>query len=131
LTRQCFQLATGLPGKSATEEVAISAEWKNLDGLAKKPLPAKPATSELPTMPEETARAAFAKADAEKIPDDKLIAFMQKYPPILWKDKPGSAKLLEQCRNAAQNWLATTKANGKDKEDFLRQTEGLGIKADD
>jgi hypothetical protein len=42
LVRQCFQLATGLPGKSATEEVEISAEWKNLDGLAKKAPPAKP-----------------------------------------------------------------------------------------
>jgi hypothetical protein len=35
LARQCFQLATGLPGQSATEEVKISAEWNNLDGLAK------------------------------------------------------------------------------------------------
>ncbi len=29
LTKQCFQLATGLPGESATEEIAISDEWKN------------------------------------------------------------------------------------------------------
>jgi poly(3-hydroxybutyrate) depolymerase len=131
LARQCFQLATGLPGKSATEEVEISAEWKNLDGLAKKSPPAKHAPPGLATIPEETLRAALAKADAEEIPSDKLLAFMRKYPPVLWKDKPGSAKLLEQCRNAAQNWLATAKANGhwkgKDKEDFLRHSEGLGI----
>jgi len=31
ITRQCFQIATGLPGKSATEEVSISPEWKNLN----------------------------------------------------------------------------------------------------
>ncbi len=29
LTRQCFQLATGLPGLTATEKVTISADWKN------------------------------------------------------------------------------------------------------
>lgn len=112
----------------------ISAEWKNLDGLAKKAPPAKPAPTVLATIPEETVRAAFAKADAGEIPTDKLLAFMRKYPPILWKDKPGSAKLLEQCRNAAQNWLAAAKANGlwkgKDKEDFLRHSEGLGIGTD-
>jgi poly(3-hydroxybutyrate) depolymerase len=134
LARQCFQLATGLPGKSATEEVEISAEWKNLDGIAKKSPPAKPALPGLATIPEETLRAAFAKADAEEIPADKLLAFMRKYPPILWKDKPGSAKLLEQCRNAAERWLAAAKANGlwkgKDKEDFLRHSEDLGIKTD-
>ncbi len=132
--RQCFQLATGLPGKSATEEVAISTEWKNLDGLAKKAPPAKPAPPVPATIPEETLRAAFAKADAEEIPADKLLAFMRKYPPILWKDKPGSAKLLEQCRNAAESWLAAAKAKGrwkgKEKEDFLRHSEGLGITTD-
>jgi hypothetical protein len=46
----------------------------------------------------------------------------------------GSAKLLEQCRKAAETWLATVKANGrwkgKDREDFLRHSEGLGIKTD-
>jgi hypothetical protein len=56
------------------------------------------------------------------------------HPPILWKDKPGSPKLLEQCRKAAETWLAAAKANGrwkgKDKEDFLRHSEGLGIKTD-
>jgi poly(3-hydroxybutyrate) depolymerase len=30
LAKQCFQLGTGLPGESATEEVAISDAWKNL-----------------------------------------------------------------------------------------------------
>ena len=35
LTRQCFQLATGLPGKSATEKVEISPEWKNLERLGR------------------------------------------------------------------------------------------------
>lgn len=99
-----------------------------------KTQPAKPAPPVLVTIPEETARAAFAKANAGEIPADKLLAFMRKYPPILWKDKPGSAKLLEQCRKAAETWLAAAKANGrwkgKDKEDFLRHSEGLGIKTD-
>jgi poly(3-hydroxybutyrate) depolymerase len=134
LARQCFQLATGLPGKSATEEAEISAEWKNLDGLVRNSPLAKSAPPAPATVPEETLRAAFAKADAEEIPADKLIAFMRRYPPVLWKDKPGSAKLLEQCRNAAENWLAAAKANGlwqgKDKEDFLRHSEGLGIETD-
>jgi len=42
------------------------------------------------------ALAAFPKADAEKVPDELLVGFMKKYPPALWKDKPGSARLLEQ-----------------------------------
>ncbi|QTN32684.1 hypothetical protein HZ994_10190 [Akkermansiaceae bacterium] len=129
--QQCFQLATGLPGKSATQEVAISAEWKNLDGIPKATPPAKPAPPAVPTIPDATAKAAFAKANAEEIPADKLLTFMRKYPPVLWKDKPGSAKLLEQCRNAAETWHAAAKSNGlwkgKDKEDFLRLSEGLGI----
>lgn len=29
LTKQCFQISTGLPGASATEEIAISDDWKN------------------------------------------------------------------------------------------------------
>ena len=60
-------------GTWATDDYGkISAEWKNLDGLAKKPPPAKPASPDLATIPEETLRAAFAKADAEEIPADTL-----------------------------------------------------------
>jgi predicted esterase len=39
LTRQCFQLATGLPGASATEEIAISDDWKNRATPRAKPVP--------------------------------------------------------------------------------------------
>lgn len=35
LTRQCFQLATGLPGRSATEKEPLDPDWKNLDARAK------------------------------------------------------------------------------------------------
>lgn len=36
LAKQCFQLATGLPGQSATELIPISNEWKNLDTRQKR-----------------------------------------------------------------------------------------------
>jgi poly(3-hydroxybutyrate) depolymerase len=35
--KQCFQLATELPGQSATEKVAISPQWKNLDAMKASP----------------------------------------------------------------------------------------------
>jgi predicted esterase len=131
---QCFQLATGLPGKSATEEVEISAEWKNLDEIPRVAKPAAPAPKPQPlvnrTIPDSSVRAAFSKADEETIPDKGLLIFMRRYPPALWKDKPGSAKLLEQCQAAAKRWF--DKAGGEEmnddaKQDFEKFTEGLEI----
>lgn len=130
-TKQCFQLATGLPGESATEEVKISADWKNLDAIPKLEPPAKPKPPVVPTIPEATALAAFAKADAETIPDEKLVIFMRKYPPALWKDKPGSAKLLKQCEAAAKKWFdAAGGANmsAPAKQSFEHFSEGLEIR---
>ena len=120
LARQCFQLATGLPGISATEEVEISAEWKNLDGLAKNAQPAKPAPPSLAAIPEATARAAFMKADAGEIPADKLLTFMRKYPPILWKDKPGS----EKAARTMQERGAELACGGQGERTLERQGQG-------
>ncbi|MGB1128422.1 MAG: hypothetical protein ACPG4K_00130 [Haloferula sp.] len=36
LMKQCFQLATGLPGASATEEVVIGDKWKNLQRIPRR-----------------------------------------------------------------------------------------------
>jgi poly(3-hydroxybutyrate) depolymerase len=130
LAKQCFQLATGLPGESATQEVAISDAWKNIGHLKKAAPAPDPKVAEL----EKVLPAAFAKADAEEIPDDKLLTFMRKYPPTLWKDKPGSASLLKQCERAAKIWHAAAKANGlwkgAAKEEFLRYTQGLEIETE-
>lgn len=131
--KQCFQLATGLPGESATQEVTISDAWKNIEDFRKSapaaPAPRAPSASGADL--DKTLRAAFTKADAEEIPDDKLIIFMRKFPPILWKDKPGSAKLLAQCGRAAELWYAAAKANGlwkgAAKDEFKRYTQGLEI----
>jgi predicted esterase len=130
--KQCFQLGTGLPGESATQEVAISDAWKNI-GHLRKSAPAAPA----PRTPsasgadlDKTLRAAFAKADAEEIPDDKLLTFMRKYPPILWKEKPGAAKLLAQCERAAERWFDAAggeKMNANAKQDFGNFSKGLEI----
>jgi hypothetical protein len=83
--KQCFQLAAGLPGESAKQEVAISDVWKNI-GHLRKSAPAAPA-ARAPSASgadlDKTLRAAFTKADAEEIPDDKLIIFMRKYPPAI------------------------------------------------
>lgn len=129
--KQCFQLATGLPGESATKEVAISDAWKNIGDLRKSAPAPDPKSAGL----EKLISAAFARADKEEIPHDKLLAFMRKYPPALWKDKPGAEKLLAQCRRAAETWLAAAKSNGlwkgSEKEDFIRCTQGLGIELTD
>ena len=129
--KQCFQLATGLPGESATQEVAISDAWKNIDHL-RKPAPA--ADTKMAEL-EKVLPAAFARADKEEIPHDGLLTFMRKYPPALWKDEPGSEKLLAQCKQAAERWYHAGKPNGlwkgAAKEEFKRYTEGLGIETAD
>ncbi len=138
LAKQCFQLATGLPGASATESVVISDAWKNLDAIPKKSPAAttKPVASNNVTQAEvdKMVPVAFKKADTEKIPDDLLIGFMKKYPPAMWKDKPGSAKLLEQCKAAAISWQAAAKEkniwNDALKQQFTQFAAGLDLKAD-
>ena len=130
--KQCFQISTGLPGENATTTVTLSDQWKNLDKI-KGVSVAAPKPSATPAVDEATldkmARAAFAKADAAQIPREQLIGFMKKYPPSLWKDKPGSAKLLSQCESAAKEWLAAAKAKGmwsdQMEKEFLRFTEGI------
>ena len=138
LAKQCFQIATGLPGENATTPVAISDQWKNLDKGA-PPASARPQPSGPPAVDEATldkmARAAFAKADAAEIPREQLIGFMKKYPPILWKEKPGSSKLLRQCEGAAKEWMAAAKAKGlwsdEVEKEFLRFSEGIPISTDE
>ena len=80
-------------------------------------------------MPEKLVRAAFAKADAATIADGKPVTFMCKYPPALWKDKPGSAKLLGQCERAAKSWYDAAggeKMSAHAKQDFARFPDGPG-----
>lgn len=129
--KQCFQLATGLPGESAAQEVTISDAWKNIEHLRKAAPTPDPMIAEL----EKVMPAAFARADKEEIPQDGLLTFMRKYPPALWKDKSGSEKLIAQCKQAAELWYAAAKANGlwngEAKEDFLRYTQGLDIETED
>jgi predicted esterase len=137
LAKQCFQLATGLPGESATQPVVISPDWKNLDHLpaAARTAVAKPAAPEPAQVNqaelEQMAQAAFKRADAETIPDDLLVGFMKRYPPVLWKDKPGSANLLVQCKSAAKLWHETAKTKGlwnaALRQEFLRFSQGLEL----
>lgn len=140
LTRQCFQIATGLPGQSATEPVTISSEWKNLESK-QKATPLASTAKQTPNTPsiniaelDKIFLAAFKKADSEKVPDKLLIGFMKKYPPALWKEKPGSTKLMEQCKTAANNLYTTTKENGmwteSAKQQFAKFTDGLDLKTD-
>lgn len=137
LAKQCFQLSTGLPGENATTPVAISGQWQNL-GNAREVSAAPPKPSGLPIADAVTldkiARAAFAKADAETIPREQLVTFMKKYPPAVWKEKPGAAKLLQQCEGAAKEWLAAAKAKGmwseQNKQEFLRFSKGIDIETE-
>jgi hypothetical protein len=135
--KQCFQLSTGLPGQSATEAVTISPEWKNLDNLPRKASIAKSVQQQqAPPVVSEAeldgiVRAAFRKADAETVSDPQLVGFMKKYPPVLWKDKPGSEKLLAQCKGAAGRWHAAAKQKEmltpELKKEFSRFSEGLDM----
>jgi predicted esterase len=137
LAKQCFQIATGLPGQSATEEIAISPEWKNLDPKKSK-LPTSNRKALTPSVNaaevDKMALAAFKRADSEQVPDELLIGFMKKYPPASWKEKPGSAKLLEQCKQAAEKWHAAAKTNGKwndsTKKQFAQFADGLDVKTE-
>jgi predicted esterase len=132
LMRQCFQLATGLPGQSATEKVAISEGWKNLDKIPQREMEeagpvAVPYVS--PARLAAVTRAAFTKADEGEIADDRLVSFMEQYPPVLWKDQPGAGKLLEQCRRAAARWkeaaIEAGRFEGGVEERFERFSNGL------
>ena len=136
LLRQCFQVATGLPGKSATESVEISPEWKNLDGVP-KPKAASTGGGSSVTKPYvdrgqliKAADAAIAIASKETVADDKLIIFMEKYPPILWKDRQGSAVLLKQCEAAAKRWKKKAEDagnfSGEVKKRYEKFSLGLG-----
>jgi hypothetical protein len=55
---------------------------------------------------------------------------MRKYPPAIWKDKPGAAKLLKQCEGAAERWFDAAggdKMNASAKQDFGNFSKGLEI----
>jgi len=135
MMRQCFQIATGLPGLSATEQIEISAEWRNLDpgrtgpatSAQPAPAPGAPATDDAEF--DAIIQAAFKRADAEKVADDLLVGFMERYPPMRWKDRPGAERLLEQCKSAAMAWKKAAEEKGmwNDvlKERFSRFTRGL------
>lgn len=133
LMRECFQLATGLPGRSATGRVEISDLWKNLDEIPNAQ-PAQPTTRVPYVNPAKLSRittAAFAKADEEEIPTEKLVTFMEQYPPILWKDEAGAKNLLKQCERAAKEWKEAIEKSGNFGDEARRKYErfsrGLGI----
>ena len=136
LMRQCFQLTTGLPGMSEKEETTISPDWKNpiRQTMAKPSGVPHKTPQETEAGMEKMIQAAFKKADAGHVPDDMLVGFMRKYPPALWKEKPGSAKLLAQCERAAKAWYEAAKTKGLwddgNRRQFLRFTEGLEIPTD-
>jgi len=143
LLQQCFQLATGLPGASATQKVSISPEWKNLDNIPKfaQNTEEKTDNNKTPTsagnstiQPQQLARitrAAFAQADKKIIDDNKLITFLEKYPATLWKEQEGSTKLLEQCTAAAKRWrkkaIQAGKFKGNVEAKFDKFTAGLEV----
>ncbi len=137
MAKQCFQLATGLPGESLTTRVEISDSWKNLDPILRnKPNAASGrAGGGIPYVdPAKLAKitdAAFAKASEEEIPNDKLVAFMGRYPPVLWKDRDGAEKLLDQCERAAAQWkkaaIQADRFNGKIRLKFERFSNGLDL----
>jgi hypothetical protein len=137
LMRQCFQLATGLPGGSANTQVKISDSWKNLDKIPVSNTNTSSNGSNAsapyidPARLAKITKAAFAKADKEQIPDSKLVAFMTKYPPVLWKDKSGADKLLKQCTRAAVSWrdlaIKSGRFDGEMRQKFEKFTQGLRL----
>ncbi len=134
LMRQCFQLATGLPGGGVDKRVEISAEWKNLGDLAKEARKGnsgsvkkdlKGGRAVVPAQLDKVARKAFKIADEGVVPDAKLITFMKKYPPVLWKDKDGAKNLLMQCEEAAKRWRAMAIKKKRFRGAVLKQFENF------
>ena len=132
LMRQCFQIATGLPGGSRGERVKITDAWKNLDQIDRQDIVAIPSASVPyvdPVRLSKITKAAFRKAQQEDIPDFKLVSFMIKYPPVLWKDQPGSKALIAQCVRAAGKWrnkeIKAGRFTGKIRRKFERFSQGL------
>lgn len=140
MLQQCFQLATGLPGASATQKVEISPDWKNLGNIPKlshypdEPSDSSPVASRNSPNPKKLERilfAAFAKASEKTIEDKKLVAFLGKYPATIWKSMEGSEDLLKQCKGAADRWRAKAidvkKFNGSIKKRFEKFSRGLDL----
>ncbi|MFK7912226.1 MAG: hypothetical protein AB8F34_16750 [Akkermansiaceae bacterium] len=133
IMQQCFQLATGLPGASADKKVEISGNWENLDKITKVVTGAMAGGNKGsvpyvdPSRLAKITQAAFARADKEQISDAKLVAFMEKYPPVLWKDKPGADKLIQQCKKAAINWRESALKSGRFKGDIRRKFENFTL----
>lgn len=131
LLRQCFQISTGLPGQSATERIEISPDWKNLSADMIRAMAVVDPTSMSDAQRAQIFQVSFARADAEEIADDLLINFMQNHPPSLWKDMPGSERLLAQCTAAAVAWQSAAKENrtwnDTMKLRFALFTSGLNI----
>lgn len=133
ITRQCFQLATGLPGESAKKTVKISPDWQNLDNLPEPPVPESANSVNRPYVDSEklskAAKAAFAIADTETVTDEKLVVFMEKYPPVLWMKMEGAENLLKQCQAAAERWKKKAtelgRFNGRIEQRFLKFSNGL------
>jgi predicted esterase len=133
--KQCFQITTGLPGASATEQVAISPNWKNLDPkLSKAPATTAPKPAADEAKRDALLQAAFQKAAAETVPDERLIAFMKQHPPLSWKGKEGAGKLLAQCERAALAWHQAAKSKGLwnevNRQQFAEFTAGLDLKTE-
>lgn len=132
LARQCFQIATGLPGGEDGKPVEISSDWKNLPQGAGK-VESNQRTPQLPNVSQaeldEVMPASFSRANTEKLSNEQLVNFMKRYPPALWKDREGSEKLLEQCQAAAEAWLAAAKEknllNDATKKQFDTFSAGL------
>lgn len=87
MLQQCFQLATGLPGASATQKVEISPDWKNLGNIPKlshypdKPSDSSPVASSNSPNPKKLERilfAAFAKASEKTIEVKKFNGSIKK-----------------------------------------------------
>lgn len=105
MLKECFQIATGLPGESATQPVTIRPEWKNLSTKLppSAPKPAATATTSNQREIDGIIEIASKRAAKETIPVAGLIAFMKKYPIATWQNKPGCEALLQQCTDAMKS----------------------------
>ncbi len=127
LARQCFQIATGLPGGADGTPVEISSQWHNLpDGAGK--VATQQNSERTPQLPnvsqaelDKVMPASFSRANTTKLSNEQLVNFMKRYPPSLWKDRQGSENLLKQCQAAAEAWLAAAKEKNLLNDALKRQ----------
>ena len=107
MTEDCFQLATS--GISNVQSKSINSKLAEIETLMKK----------IKNIPQKMAMEKLVLSYINKMKSDKpasskeLLAFMNKTPPALWKEREDAKELLAACNKTAEEYV--TYLRGKNK----------------